>query len=120
MGRKARHIRRELAPGERAKVAEARRLIQGEEEEIRRKARQYKREYDTARATMQEAIRLLKAERIRQGLSLSDIHRRTGIEPPNLSRLENDSSANPTIATLMRYAEALGKRLEIVLTDAVG
>ena len=68
---------------------------------------------------LKAAMQLLQAERIRQGLSLSDIQRKTGIEPPNLSRLENDNSANPTIATLTRYAEALGKKLEIVLTDAV-
>jgi len=120
MVRKAKHIHRELSAAERAKVVEARRLIHGEEDEIRRKAKQYKQEYDAARATMREAIQLLKSERIHQGLSLSDIQQRTGIEPSNLSRLENDRSANPTIATLTRYAEALGKKLEIVLTDAVG
>ena len=119
MVRRAKHIRRELSAEERAKVAEARRLTQKEEGEIRRKAKQYQNQYDAARATMREAMHLLKTERIRQGLSLSDIQRRAGIEPPNLSRLENDTSANPTIGTLSRYAEALGKRLEIVLTDAV-
>jgi hypothetical protein len=118
MVRRAKHVHRELSPAERVKVAEARRLTQLEEAEIRRKARQYKREYDAGRAAMREAMQLLKAERVRQGLSLSDIQRKTGIEPPNLSRLENDDSANPTIATLTRYAEALGKKLEIVLTDA--
>jgi hypothetical protein len=119
MVRQAKHVHRELNSAERAKVAEARRLTQQEEAEIRYKAKQYKHEYDAARAAMREAMQLLKAERIRQGLSLSDIQKKTGIEPPNLSRLENDNSANPTIATLTRYAEALGKKLEIVLTDAV-
>lgn len=118
MARRAKHIHRELKADERAKVAEARRLTGEEEGEIRRQARQYKKECDSARATMREAMRLLKAERMRQGLSLSDIQQRTGMEPSNLSRLENDESANPTIATLTRYAEALGKRLEIVLSDA--
>ncbi len=33
------------------------------------------------RATLQDALRLLKAERVRQGLSLADIQDRTGIEP---------------------------------------
>jgi hypothetical protein len=36
---------------------------------------------------------------------------------PNLSRLEDGQNANPTISTLMRYADALGKRLMIVLAD---
>ena len=68
------------------------------------------------RATLQEALQVLKAERIQQGLSLADIQQRSGIEKPNLSRLENET-ANPTVATLIRYAEALGKRLMIVLAD---
>jgi transcriptional regulator with XRE-family HTH domain len=50
-------------------------------------------------------------------LSLSDIEERTGIGRPNLSRLENEAEANPTVTTLTRYAEALGKRLMIVLAD---
>ena len=68
-------------------------------------------------ARLEDALALLKAERLRQELSLSDIQQRTGIERPNLSRLENEVEANPTIATLVRYAEALGKRLLIVLDD---
>ena len=41
------------------------------------------------------------------------------IRRPNLSRLENAAEANPTLATLTHYAEALGKRLMIVLADAI-
>ena len=85
--------------------------------EIRRKAKKYKQEHDAAQATLNEAARLLKAERVRQGLSLSDIQERTGIDPPDLSRLENDAGANPTVTTLIRYAEALGKKFLIVLSD---
>jgi DNA-binding phage protein len=117
MTRQAKHIRRELTANERAKVNEARHLVEAESTEIRRKAKQYKQEYEAGRATLQEAVQLLKAERMRQGLSLSDIQTRTGIERPNLSRLENEETANPTVATLTRYAEALGKRLVIVLAD---
>ena len=115
--REAKHIRRELTDAQRARVAEARRLIQGEAAEIRRKAKKYKQERDAAQATLTDAARLLKDERVRQGLSMADIQQRTGIDPPNLSRLENDADANPTIATLTRYAEALGKKLLIVLSD---
>lgn len=115
--REAKHIRRELTDAQRARVAEARGLIQGEAAEIRRQAKEYKQEHDAAQATLKEAAKLLKDERVRQGLSLSDIQQRTGIDPPNLSRLENDAGANPTMATLTRYAEALGKKLMIVLSD---
>jgi hypothetical protein len=116
-GREAKHIQRELTDSQRARVAEARRLIQGEAAEIRRKAKQYKQEHDAAQANLSEAPLLLKAERVRQGLSLTDIQERTGIDPPNLSRLENDVGANPTVSTLTRYAAALGKKLLIVLSD---
>jgi hypothetical protein len=115
--REARHIQGELTDSQRARVAEARRLIQGEATEIRRKAKKYKEEHDAAQPTLNEAARLLKAERVRQGLSLSEIQERTGIDPPNLSRLENDTGANPTVTTLTRYAEALGKRLLVMLSD---
>jgi AraC-like DNA-binding protein len=115
--REARHIQGELTDAQRARVAEARQLIQGEAAEIRHKAKQYKQEHDAAQATLSEAPRLLKAERVRQGLSLSDIQQRTGMDPPNLSRLENDAGVNPTVATLTRYAEAMGKKLLVVLSD---
>lgn len=115
--RRAKHVRRELTESERARVTEARRLVPQDEAEIRGLAKKYEQEYETARATLQEALQMLKAERVRQGLSLADIQERTGIERPNLSRLENDAEANPTVATLSRYAEALGKKLVIALSD---
>jgi len=115
--REARHVRRELTPAERARVAEGRRLVAAEEGEIRRKAREYKRDYDAGQAALEQALQLLKAERQQQGLSLADIEDRTGISRPNLSRLENEAEANPTVATLTRYANALGKKLLIVLAD---
>jgi DNA-binding phage protein len=117
MRRTAKHMRRELTADERKRVAAARSEIEQDKPEILRKAKQYKQEADAARATLQEALQMLKRERQSQGLSLADIQERTGIDRPNLSRLENEAAANPTIATLTRYAEALGKRLMIVLAD---
>ena len=37
-----------------------------------------------------------------------------------LSRLENNDDANPTVTTLSRYADAVGKQLLMVLADADG
>lgn len=59
----------------------------------------------------------LKAERERLGLTLEEVGRRSGIGKANLSRLENAKDPNPTIATLMRYAKALGKDILITLSD---
>jgi DNA-binding phage protein len=115
--REIKHTQRTLTAEERARVSEARRLTAAEEPEIRRKAKEYRRAYEESRATLVDALKLLKAERERMGLSLAEIAERTGMERPNLSRLENEAEANPTIATLTRYAEALGKRLFIALAD---
>jgi len=55
------------------------------------------------------AVAALKTAREDLGLSLADIKSSTGLEKSNLSRLENDPLANPTIDTLYRYTEAVGK-----------
>jgi DNA-binding phage protein len=115
--REIKNTRRQLTPEERVRVSEARKLIVAEEPEIRRKAKEYKQAYQASRSTLVDAVKMLKAEREKMGLSLADVADRSGMERPNLSRLENETDANPTIATLTRYAEALGKRLFIALAD---
>jgi len=49
--------------------------------------------------------------------NFTDMKTRTGIEKGNLSRLENAPNPNPTIDTLIRYADAVGKELVIELID---
>ena len=44
------------------------------------------------------------------GLEVED---RSGIGRAALSRLENEYEPNPTVTTLTRYAEALGKKLVV-------
>jgi transcriptional regulator with XRE-family HTH domain len=36
-----------------------------------------------------------------------------GIDPPALSRLETGKMLNPTLATLLKWAEALGQKLNV-------
>ena len=60
----------------------------------------------------------LKALRKLQGLSISDLAERTGMDRAMISRLENGQIDNPTIATMSRYANALGKRIVVSLVDA--
>jgi len=62
-------------------------------------------------------MRDLRAARETKGLSLTQIYERTGIDRSALSKLENLTNENPTIDTLLRYAEVLGKRLEIRVLD---
>lgn len=66
---------------------------------------------------LRDIIQLLKAERQRLGLSLSEIGERSGIGKANLSRLENDQDPNPTMDTLLRYADALGRAIHITLSE---
>ena len=57
-------------------------------------------------------IAALRAERERQGLSLADVAKRTGMDRAAIHKLEIGVSRNPTLATLNRYADALGVRVE--------
>jgi DNA-binding XRE family transcriptional regulator len=60
----------------------------------------------------------LKAAREAKGLSLADVTDLTGMDRSALSKLETGQRANPTVDTLVRYAEAVGKRLIVSLADA--
>ena len=60
----------------------------------------------------------LREAREAQGLSLADVEKRAGFGLAQLSRLETDFTANPTLDTLQRYAEALGMKLVIQLVPA--
>lgn len=59
---------------------------------------------------IQKALQALKRERERSGFSIGDVAERSGLDRAVVSRLENGKQDNPTIATLMRYAAAVGKR----------
>jgi hypothetical protein len=59
---------------------------------------------------IQRALQTLKRERQRCALSISDVAERSGLDRAVVSRLENGKQENPTVATLMRYAAAVGKR----------
>jgi len=67
---------------------------------------------------LQGLLAELKAAREAKGLSLADLMERTGMDRSAVSKLETGQRANPTVETLIRYAEAMGKRITISLTDA--
>lgn len=56
-----------------------------------------------------ESLAALRRERERQGLSLSDVAERTGMDRATISRLETGKVINPTVGTLRTYAGALGR-----------
>jgi ribosome-binding protein aMBF1 (putative translation factor) len=67
---------------------------------------------------LRKTFAALKALREQQGLSITDLADRTGMDRAMISRLENGQMDNPTLATVTRYAQALGKRVVVSLVDA--
>lgn len=55
----------------------------------------------------------LRDHRIAAGLSLTDVSERSRLTRASISRLENGHTANPTMDTLFRYAEAIGYTIDL-------
>ena len=62
-------------------------------------------------------IHELKKAREAAGLTLTAVSKRTGMDQATLSRLENGRQPNPTIDTLWRYAQAVGRQLVLSQTE---
>lgn len=63
-------------------------------------------------------LRELLGARQQAGLTQAEVAAKMGTKPPAVTRLEtslSDSRHSPTIATLKRYAKAVGCRLEVHL-----
>jgi DNA-binding XRE family transcriptional regulator len=105
---------RRLTPEEAARYKGIREQITAELPEL------IARHHDRVAALDQvdELLKQLKAAREEKGLSLSDLTELTGMDRSALSKLETGQRPNPTVETLVRYAEAVGKRLVVSLTDA--
>lgn len=106
---------RKLTPEEAEEYRKVREEIEMEKPEIIVKAQQARRDARCKQLTA--VMRSLKAAREAKGLSLTDVYEQTGIDRSALSKLENVTNENPTIETLLRYAEIVGKRLEIQVLD---
>ena len=63
-----------------------------------------------------ETIHLLVEERHRQKMTQQEIADITGIKPSNLARFESGGRV-PTLVVLEKYANALGKHIEIRICD---
>lgn len=106
--RKAKRIRREFTPQERARWDKAVAETEAEREAIVAQGRAVL----AARQTALSMLGQLKSERHKRGLSLADMMRLTGMSRESISRLENDPTPNPTMFTFARYAAALGLELQ--------
>ncbi len=67
-------------------------------------------------AAILSLVARFKAVRESQGLTLAEVAERMAIDAPALSRLETGKMLNPTLATLHKWAEALGQKLDVDLT----
>jgi ribosome-binding protein aMBF1 (putative translation factor) len=67
-------------------------------------------------STILSLLAQYKAARESQGLTLAEVAEKMEIDPPALSRLETGKMLNPTLATLHKWAEALGRKLNVELT----
>jgi DNA-binding Xre family transcriptional regulator len=110
----AKHIHRKLTPAELERSKKVRAAIEQELPELMAKGQAIFERHER----LQRTLAALKAERERQGVSLAEMERRTGITKSALSRLENDPNPNPTVATLDRIANALQKAIVIDLVAA--
>ena len=104
---------RRLTPEEAAKYKAIREQVAGELPDLI--ARHHERVATLGQ--LQELLAQLKAAREAKGLSLSDLTELTGMDRSALSKLETGQRANPTVETLVRYAEAVGKHLVVSLAD---
>ena len=71
----------------------------------------FKKEWDENEARYQLLMMVLRARNEKQ-LTQSELAERTGLRQSNISRIEKGQSM-PSIATLAKIAQGLGKRLEI-------
>ena len=98
----------------RRKLAE----VEAHKDEFMALGRRWKREQEKLLAELSDVFRELRAERERQGLSLADVAERSGIPRESICRLENLKQGNFQIATIQRYAEALGLKVKVALVPA--
>ena len=106
-----RRSQRKLTDEEKARMRRVRKQVEAEKEDILRRGREVFAEHEQAVA---QTIGDLKRARQSQGLSLQEVAERMGTDRSNVHRLER-GSGNPTVATLARYAQAIGRRMVITL-----
>ncbi len=107
---------RKLTSAEAARYRQIREEVEREKPEIIAQAQRARCE--ARRQQLAAVIQQLKAAREAKGLTLADIYERTGMDHSALSKLESVTDENPTVDTLFRYAEVVGKRLEIQVLDS--
>ena len=79
------------------------------------KNKEFRREYEALEPEYIIMRAMIEARR-EEGLTQKELSERSGITQADISRLEN-GNANPSIRTLQRLANAMGKTLKIEFVD---
>jgi DNA-binding XRE family transcriptional regulator len=67
-------------------------------------------------ASILRLVAKFKSVREQQNLTVTEVATKMGIDDMTLANLESGKNLNPSLATLCKWAEALGNRLNIELT----
>jgi ribosome-binding protein aMBF1 (putative translation factor) len=65
--------------------------------------------------SLEELIDQFQQARLAQGISLCELASRIGIDKSSLSRIESWQTTNPTVATLVTWADGLGLEIKFAL-----
>ena len=116
MGKAYKHVStgRRLTAEEAARVHQLRDQIDREKPAIIARAKAKLEQV----AELDRVFNELRKCREQKGLSLSDVQDLTDIDRSVISKLETGKRTNYTIDTVLRYAEALGKKVVVSLVDA--
>ena len=106
---------RRLTPEESAKYRQVRDQV---ETELPNLVERHPARREAAERLLDGVLTELKMTREQKGLSLADVTELTGMDRSALSKLETGQRPNPTVETLARYAEAVGKKLVVSLVEA--
>lgn len=116
--RKSQRHHLKLTPEQQITIDEVRRTIETKEkDEIMALAKRLRNAKRRGMATREKMPQVLKHEPESPGVSLAAMEERTGMATSNLSKMENNANSKPTVATLITFADASGKKQLITLDD---
>jgi len=112
---KPNRILRTNSPKREAELQSLRQQIEVEKTQLRAEGKVKLQAVKAKRAELASIFSSLKAERERLGLSLAEMSERCGMVREVIDRLESQTTPNPTIGTIQRYATALGLEVSFAL-----
>lgn len=110
-----RRISMELTDSQQKAMREVDSEVDAEKESIVKRGKELR---GRSRERKQRIAAQLRAAREAAGMSLADVAAATGMTRQAILRIESGENVNPTLSTIRRIAEALGKSVDITLVDA--